>query len=88
MPLLDPGSGSGEQLDLGSVKDLLIRFPELRVVLAGGLNAENVIETVSTLGDMKSQIAAVDVSSGVETDGKQDLRKIEAFVKAAKSIAL
>lgn len=44
------------------------------VFLAGGLNADNVrnaIETVQPFG--------VDLCSGVRTDGKLDLRKLEAF---------
>ncbi|KAF7193094.1 Multifunctional tryptophan biosynthesis protein [Pseudocercospora fuligena] len=88
MSLLDPGSGSGQRLDLGSVKELLESNEGLRVVLAGGLNAENVADAVSSLGSAKSGIVAVDTSSGVETDGEQDLAKIQAFVKAAKSVEL
>lgn len=48
-------------------------------MLAGGLNPENVAEAAQLPG-----IIAVDVSSGVETDGKKDLVKIEAFIKNAK----
>lgn len=47
------------------------------VFLAGGLNADNVrnaIETVQPFG--------VDLCSGVRTDGKLDLRKLEAFFDA------
>ncbi|KXT00690.1 hypothetical protein AC578_8251 [Pseudocercospora eumusae] len=88
MSLLDPGSGSGQRLDLGSVRNLLESNEGLRVVLAGGLNAENVVDAVSSLGSAKSGIVAVDTSSGVETDGEQDLAKIQAFVKAAKSLEL
>ncbi|KXT19049.1 hypothetical protein AC579_8766 [Pseudocercospora musae] len=88
MSLLDPGSGSGQRLDLGSVKNLLESNEGLRVVLAGGLNAENVEQAVSSLGSAKSGIIAVDTSSGVETDGEQDLAKIQAFVKAAKNVEL
>lgn len=47
------------------------------VFLAGGLNADNVrnvIETVQPFG--------IDLCSGVRTDGKLDLRKLEAFFDA------
>lgn len=88
IPLLDSGSGSGKQLDVESVKRLLQADDGLRVVLAGGLNPENVAQAVNALGDNKAQLAGVDVSSGVEVDGKQDLQKIRDFVQAAKSIDL
>lgn len=88
IPLLDSGSGSGKQLDIESVKNLLQADDGLRVVLAGGLNPGNVKEAVNALGDNKSQLAGVDVSSGVEVDGEQDLQKIRDFVQAAKSIEL
>jgi anthranilate synthase/indole-3-glycerol phosphate synthase/phosphoribosylanthranilate isomerase len=87
LPLLDSGAGgTGELLDLSSVQASLRNDDGLRVILAGGLNSENVAKTVNALGPLASKVAAVDVSSGVETDGSQDLEKIRAFVKAAKDI--
>lgn len=86
LPLLDSGSGSGRQLEVESVKRELEADQGLRVILAGGLNAENVAQTIESLGALKSSVAAVDTSSGVETDGQQDIAKIRAFVKAAKGI--
>lgn len=44
------------------------------------------IDAIQALGDQASSIVGVDVSSGVETDERQDLQKIKAFVEAAKSI--
>lgn len=86
VPLLDSGYGSGKLLDMSAVQTDLLRDKELTVVLAGGLNPENVAETVAAVGAESSRILAVDVSSGVEVDGKQSLEKIQAFIKAAKSI--
>jgi anthranilate synthase/indole-3-glycerol phosphate synthase/phosphoribosylanthranilate isomerase len=88
MPLLDSGSGSGKQLDIASVKDLLKGDEGLRVLLAGGLDPDNVAQAVEAVGDNKYQLAGVDVSSGVEVDGEQNLDKIRAFVSAAKAVEL
>ncbi|KAI5459892.1 indole-3-glycerol phosphate synthase-domain-containing protein [Mariannaea sp. PMI_226] len=86
IPLLDSGAGSGKLLDVSSVKKALEEDPELRVFLAGGLNPDNVTEAVKALGPLSERVIGVDVSSGVEEDGKQSLSKIEAFVRAAKAI--
>ncbi|KAF2140623.1 uncharacterized protein K452DRAFT_327451 [Aplosporella prunicola CBS 121167] len=84
--LLDSGAGgSGQKLDLSEVKETLQRDPSLRVLLAGGLGPENVADAIRELGELGERVAGVDVSSGVEVDGKQDLDKIRAFVEAAKS---
>ncbi|GAB7329839.1 hypothetical protein MBLNU13_g01557t1 [Cladosporium sp. NU13] len=86
LPLLDSGAGgTGEQLDMSTVVDVLRKDDGLHVLFAGGLNPDNVAKTVQSLGDQAEKVVCVDVSSGVETDGEQDLEKIRAFVKAAKA---
>ncbi|MCL2701733.1 MAG: phosphoribosylanthranilate isomerase [Phycisphaerae bacterium] len=50
--------------------------------LAGGLTAANVAEAIRTLAPF-----AVDVSSGVETDGVKDAEKIERFVHSVRVAA-
>lgn len=85
LPMLDAGiGGSGQRLDLGEIKSLFEKDPELKVILAGGLNPENVAEVLESLGSFRRNVCGIDVSSGVETNGKQDPEKIRAFVRAAR----
>ncbi|KAJ5167019.1 Multifunctional tryptophan biosynthesis protein [Penicillium canariense] len=87
LPLLDSGAGgSGQLLEGAGVQKVLDSDEGLRVILAGGLNPDNVVDIVNKLGHSGSKVVGLDVSSGVETNGAQDLDKIRAFVKAAKSV--
>ena len=77
--LLDPHvsgiyGGTGTTLDWGVAAEVA-RFR--RTVLAGGLTAENVAGAVEIVRPW-----AVDVSSGVETDGAKDVKKIRQFIQA------
>lgn len=84
--LLDAGAGgSGQQLDSNALRQLFEKDSSVKAMLAGGLNASNVEEVLQKLGPFRDNIVAVDTSSGVETEGKQDLKKITAFCRAAKS---
>lgn len=51
----------------------------IRVILSGGLNAGNVVEAIERVGPY-----AVDVSSGVETDGRKDHGKIREFIRRVR----
>ncbi|MBR3419984.1 MAG: phosphoribosylanthranilate isomerase [Oscillospiraceae bacterium] len=74
MILLDSGTGTGKVFDWSLLSD--IRRPYF---LAGGLDPENAPAAVAALHP-----AGVDVSSGVETDGRKDFAKIQAFVRAVR----
>ena len=69
--------GTGTRADWSLVAELARRWP---VILSGGLDAANVATAIQSV-----RPRAVDVSSGVETDGVKDVGKITAFVVAAKS---
>jgi phosphoribosylanthranilate isomerase len=56
-------------------------FKHKKVILAGGLNPENVKAAIAN-----TSVFMVDVSSGVETDGEKDLIKIKDFLTAVKSV--
>ncbi len=72
--LLDSGQGSGVTLDWRILAD----FPR-PYVLAGGLTAENIPAAVQQVKPY-----AVDLSSGVETEGYKDYEKMLAAVAAVK----
>lgn len=85
LPLLDSARGGmGSLLDMEPVRKLLVHDTGLRVILAGGLNPSNIRSILQDLQDFRTQVVAVDVSSGIELDGVQDHGKIESFIGAAK----
>ncbi|MCU9612027.1 phosphoribosylanthranilate isomerase [Caldibacillus lycopersici] len=71
--------GNGKTFDWNVVNHF--SAPEKKVILAGGLNAENVQDAIGKINPYM-----VDVSSGVESDGKKDLQKIKQFISKAKTI--
>lgn len=59
--------------------DLLEGIPKHRLILAGGLTPDNILEAID-----KVHPFAVDLNSGVETNGFKDENKIELLVKRLK----
>ena len=72
--LLDSGAGSGKTFDWSLPEALNRPF-----FLAGGLGPDNAAEAAGRLKPF-----AVDVSSGIETDGVKDPEKMRAFVNAVR----
>jgi len=75
--------GTGKTHDWSVSRQIVMRYPEIPIILAGGLNSENVrsaIEYVHPFG--------VDVNSGTKApDGFKDTRKMEEFIVQAKGLA-
>ena len=72
-----PVAGSGQTFDWDLLKDQKIQQD---FFIAGGLTVDNVRQARETF-----QPYALDVSSGVETDGHKDIEKIKAFIEGAKA---
>ena len=76
-PGTDFKGGSGHTFDWTLLE--MAGIPREKLILAGGLKAENIAEAVSLVSPYM-----VDVSSGVETDGIKDEAKINAFIQTVK----
>ncbi|MCY63253.1 phosphoribosylanthranilate isomerase [Listeria monocytogenes serotype 4c] len=71
--------GSGKTFDWDKInRDMLTKN---KLIIAGGLNAQNVQEAIK-----RFEPYAVDISSGVETNGEKDSEKIKCFIKTAKGV--
>ena len=71
-----PVAGSGQTFDWGQLDTTELSQP---FFIAGGLNEDNVEEAIQHFTPF-----AVDVSSGVETDGQKDHEKIRRFIERVK----
>lgn len=78
--MLDASRGTGTPIDPALAATVASSVP---IWLAGGLAPENVGEAIRTIRPW-----AVDVSTGVETDGAKDPAKIASFVRAAKGVVV
>ncbi|OBZ17780.1 phosphoribosylanthranilate isomerase [Bacillus sp. FJAT-26390] len=73
-----PGGGTGQTFNWEAIEDYNKAADELGLTLyvAGGLHEGNVQELLRTYAP-----SGIDVSSGVETDGRKDIDKIRLFVR-------
>ncbi|HEY1477593.1 MAG TPA: phosphoribosylanthranilate isomerase [Chthoniobacterales bacterium] len=78
----DQVGGTGKVHDWSISQKIVERFPDIPIILAGGLNSKNVrsaIESVNPFG--------VDVNSGTKgSDGFKDARKMREFIIEAKRL--
>ena len=72
-----PVAGSGQTFDWGRLDTTELAQP---FFIAGGLNEDNVARAIQHFSPF-----AVDVSSGVETDGQKDHEKIRRFIERVKN---
>lgn len=72
--LLDSGQGTGTVFDWNLLKNIARPY-----FLAGGLTPDNVNQALTLLHPY-----AVDISSGIETDGFKDKEKMTAFVSTVR----
>lgn len=68
--------GTGKTIDLDIIKNSTIKN---QFFLAGGLNIDNILNTLSEVSPY-----GVDISSGVETDGFKDKNKIEKIINCIR----
>ncbi len=72
------GTGNVHNWDLSRE---IVKAVDIPVFLAGGLHANNVRQAIETVRPF-----AVDICSGVRTEGRLDPNKLEAFIKAVHSL--
>lgn len=69
--LLDNGQGTGKIFDWNNIKNLNRSF-----FLAGGLSIDNIKEAIEKVSPM-----AIDISSGIESNGIKDYEKMKEVMK-------
>ena len=70
--------GTGETFDWEMAQPIARQYP---VIIAGGLTPENVVGAIKIISPW-----GVDVSTGVETKGIKDVKKIRKFIAAVREV--
>jgi phosphoribosylanthranilate isomerase len=79
--IIDESHGGGKAFDLSCARDAVLRS-KVPVILAGGLNPQNVAGAIREVSPY-----AVDVATGVEiSPGIKDPEKVRAFIAACRSV--
>ena len=86
--LLDSGNPNAQIRELGGtgrthnweISRAIVELASVPVFLAGGLNPDNVLEAVRTVNPF-----AVDICSGIRTNGRLDPQKLQAFARAVRA---
>jgi phosphoribosylanthranilate isomerase len=71
--------GTGQTFPWECINQIKQLLPDVPLIAAGGLSADNVNDLVTSYSPF-----AVDVSSGVETNGEKDFEKIRQFVRKVR----
>ncbi|SFG70597.1 phosphoribosylanthranilate isomerase [Lachnospiraceae bacterium C7] len=77
--LLDAGAGDGKTFNWQWLEN--VKRPYF---LAGGLNCNNVTSAIDTVEFHNGNLYAVDVSSGIETNGVKDYKKMKTFIDTVR----
>ena len=77
----DVYGGTGDTFDWNLAKQVITQYPDLPIILAGGITAENAAEATAQV-----KPCALDVASGAEiSPGIKDFDKVSAIQKAIQS---
>ena len=80
--LIDNSEGQSNKFDLKVVKEVLDKSNGARIILAGGIDVNNIKRIIKTLNPF-----GIDVSSSLESiKGIKDLKKIRNFLRKIKKV--
>ncbi len=79
--LLDPSEGTGKKINIIEAKKIVDAFPLKRIIIAGGIDNENVAELYDKINPF-----GVDISSSVENNGKKSAILVNHFTNKIQNI--